>query len=63
VQLVSLTSNAICKEQDISLQPRNFLGRILKTSSWAAHFATVFVMKRIKVVFDGIELRIKKENK
>jgi len=38
VQLVNCAANAVSKEENISLQPGDFLGRILETSSWTAHF-------------------------
>jgi hypothetical protein len=38
VKLVSSASNAIGKEQDISLQPGHIPRRILETCTWAAHF-------------------------
>jgi hypothetical protein len=38
VQLVSCASNGVCKEEDVSLQPGDFIGRILETNSWTRHF-------------------------
>jgi hypothetical protein len=37
VQLISCASDCICKEENISLQPRHLLRRILETDSRARH--------------------------
>ena len=41
MQLVSCAANAVCEEEDISLQPGHFLRRILETNSWTAHIECV----------------------
>tara|TARA_R110002060_G_scaffold63557_2_gene72810 strand:- start:613 stop:831 length:219 start_codon:yes stop_codon:yes gene_type:complete len=38
MEFVYGASNAVCKEQDIPLQPGHLLGRIFESSTGAAHF-------------------------
>ena len=46
VQLISCASDCICKEENISLQPRHLLRRILETDSRARHLECRVIEER-----------------
>jgi hypothetical protein len=41
MQLISCAANAICKEEDIPLQPTDFDGRVFETCTWSRHLESL----------------------
>jgi hypothetical protein len=57
VQFISCATDCVCKEEDISLQPRYLLYRVLETDPGARHLESMFMGK------DGLQKQLIDGNK